>query len=499
MAFEMMEDGSSGTIIKVIGIGGAGGNAVNTMIRRKMRGSVDFIVANTDRQALAHNEAGTQIQLGSNGLGAGGKPEVGASAANEAREAISNSLKGADMVFITAGMGGGTGTGAAPIVAEVAQELGILSVGVVTRPFTFEGSRRKKNADGGIQSLKGKVNSLIVILNDQLEKQLGDDATMIQCFEKADEILYNACAGIAETIEGYGQVHRDFHDVQTVLSQRGAALMGMGEAEGPDRAIVAAEQALSCPLLEGGDCTGAKALLVNFTCSKGVGMKEIRTAMEMITNFADPEAEIFFGTINDESMGEKIRINIIAAGIGEDMVEEVRKPFTQPSYGPFASSKHPEPTATAPKPQAAPNPFSEPAAPAAQQAPMPNPFARPPFQSEARSPFQNDVETPKAANSLFTAEPVPEPPPIFEEEEPRRAVNDLFASERERVIQPSRMEPQFSPQSKSFTTLQPEFKTDTGLWGNAEVVPEPEPQPVKAEKRGFLDDLGLPKFLRKKQ
>lgn len=336
MAFEMMENGESGALIKVIGVGGAGGNVINNMIRKRVKGNVHFIAANTDRQALSQSEAETQIQLGHTGLGAGSKPEVGQQAANEAREEIADALRGANMVFITAGMGGGTGTGAASIVAEVAQELGILTVAVVTKPFSFEGNRRMRNAEAGIKALKARVHSLIIILNDKLEAELGEDATIVECFAKADEVLYNAVAGISEIIQAPGLVNADFEDVRTVMSERGTAMMGSAEADGQDRALQAASQAISCPLLEEFDVKGARGVLVNISGSQSVKMSEIRMAMETVRNFADPDANIVFGSVFDDSLGDKIRVTVIATGLDQDSIDPngYVPPIPQPAAAP---------------------------------------------------------------------------------------------------------------------------------------------------------------------
>ncbi len=328
MGFEMLPS-EKGPIIKVIGIGGAGGNIVNTMIRQKQSvKSVEFIVANTDRQALSRSEADNKIELGGTGLGAGGRPEVGQAAANEAREEIANYLNGASMVFITAGMGGGTGTGAAPIVAEVAQELGILTVAIVTKPFSFEGSRRMKNAEAGLKELKTKVHSMIVILNDKLDEGR-EEATLQECFERADKVLYDACFGIAEVIEARGLVNLDFEDVRTVMSERGTALMGAGEAEGEDRAIKAADAAVSSPLLEGAGIKGAKGVLVNISGPSTVQTSEIKGAVEMIRNLADPDANVIFGFVPDKEIGEKIRVTVIATGLDQ---ENESKPTEKPTW-----------------------------------------------------------------------------------------------------------------------------------------------------------------------
>ena len=315
MAFEILETETRGTVIKVIGVGGAGGNAVEHMIRRGVQG-VEFICANTDHQALARSSCKHLIQLGKTGLGAGSRPEAGKQAAEEGRERIADALRGAHMVFITAGMGGGTGTGAAPVVAEVAKELGILTVAVVSKPFEFEGPKRMKHADGGINELEANVHSLIVILNNKLEEVLGEDAEMGECFRAADDVLHNACAGIAEIINIPGLVNVDFEDVKTVMSEHGKAMMGTAVASGIDRARVAAEQAVSSPLLEGVDLSNARGVLVNITASSSLKMKETREVMNTIRAFAADDATVIFGTVCDEAMGEALRVTVVATGLG---------------------------------------------------------------------------------------------------------------------------------------------------------------------------------------
>lgn len=318
---EMKEAQDDVPLIKIVGVGGAGGNVINNMIRRKIQGEIQYIAANTDRQALEHSLAPRVIQLGKSGLGAGARPEVGAREANEARDEIVAALQGAEMVFITAGMGGGTGTGAAPVVAEIAQELGILTVAIVTKPFSFEGSKRMKIAQAGLEQLKPRVHSLIVILNDRLEETLGEEATMKECFEKADEVLYNAASGISEIVHNVGMLNVDFNDVKTVMSKRGTAVMGAGEAEGPERAETAASLAITCPLLEGVDLKGAKGVLVNITASSNMRLSETRIVMETIRNFADPDALFVLGTVYDESMGDKLRVTVIATGLDQEGIE----------------------------------------------------------------------------------------------------------------------------------------------------------------------------------
>jgi cell division protein FtsZ len=315
MNFEMLDTSTNGTVIKVVGVGGAGGNAVAHMIRSGVSG-VDFICANTDAQALVTTDAPVQIRLGRTGLGAGARPEQGRAAAETAREEIRAALNGAHMVFITAGMGGGTGTGAGPVVAEVAKELGILTVGVVTKPFGFEGNKRMKMAEEGIAELQKHVHSLIVVLNENLYDLMDDDATQEDCFKSADDVLHNACAGIAEIINVEGNVNVDFEDVKTIMGEQGQAMMGTSIAAGADRARVAAERAIACPLLEGVDLHGARGMLVNITASRTLKMRETREIMDTIRSYAADDATIVFGTAYDESMGENLRVTVVATGLG---------------------------------------------------------------------------------------------------------------------------------------------------------------------------------------
>jgi cell division protein FtsZ len=311
----MLETESLGTVIKVIGVGGAGGNAVQHMIRRKVAG-VEFVCANTDAQSLARADGLHALQLGASGLGAGARPEAGKAAAEADRGRIAEALRGAHMVFITAGMGGGTGTGAAPVVAEVAKELGALTVAVVTKPFSFEGARRMKAAEAGLAELEDKVDSLIVILNEKLEEVLGDDVTQREAFAAADDVLHNAVAGIAEIINVEGMVNVDFEDVKTVMGEQGKAMMGTATACGPDRARIAAEQAVRSPLLEGVDLSGARGILVNITASSSLKLKETKIAMETIRTFAAEDATIIFGTVYDEEMADEMRVTVVATGLG---------------------------------------------------------------------------------------------------------------------------------------------------------------------------------------
>ncbi len=315
--FEIIEKEESGTIIKVFGVGGAGGNAIEHMIQQGVNG-VEFIAANTDAQALGRNSASTKLTLGETGLGAGAKPEQGQQAAEAHRNDIRAALEGAHMAFITAGMGGGTGTGAAPVVAEVAREMGILTVGVVTKPFSFEGGKRMKSAESGIAEFAKHVDSLIVILNDKLMEVMGEDADVDDCFKAADDVLKNAVGGIAEIITYPGLVNVDFEDVRTVMGEMGRAMMGSAVSSGVDRARIAAEQAVASPLLEGVNLSGARGVLVNITAARGnLKMKEVNEVMNTVRTFAAEDAHIIFGAVYDEAMGDSLRVTVVATGLGQ--------------------------------------------------------------------------------------------------------------------------------------------------------------------------------------
>jgi cell division protein FtsZ len=320
--------------IKVIGIGGCGGNAVDHMIECGVHG-VEFISANTDAQALKRNKADNQIQLGSTltkGLGAGANPEIGRAAAEEDRERIAEMVDGADMLFITAGMGGGTGTGAAPIVAQIARERGILTVGVVTRPFAFEG-KRQKAAQAGIDELSKYVDSLIIIPNDKLMQVLGEDVSFKDAFKAADDVLRGAVAGIAEIINCPGLVNVDFADVKAVMTEMGMAMMGSAEAQGTERARRAAEAAVASPLLEDVSLTGARGILVNITADYSLKMKEVHEVMDTIKAYASEDAKIIFGTAFDENMGEQLRVTLVATGLGAREVKKMPNLTVVPRTG----------------------------------------------------------------------------------------------------------------------------------------------------------------------
>ena len=326
--FELEEVGTpeaeaSSTVIKVVGVGGAGGNAVEHMIREGV-GGVEFICCNTDAQALKKSTAHVKLQLGP-GLGAGGKPEKARELAVLDRERIAEALTGAHMVFITAGMGGGTGTGAGPVIAEVARELGILTVAVVTKPFEYEG-KRKRLAEEGVTELARHVDSLIIILNEKLEEVLGDEVSMLEAFQAADNVLRNAVGGIAEIINVPGLVNVDFEDVRTVMGEMGKAMMGSAVAAGVDRARVAAEEAVASPLLEGIELSGARGVLVNITASSTLGLKEYKEVMKTIRQYTAPEATVICGAVFDETMEDQLRVTVVATGLGIVGAREAAKP-----------------------------------------------------------------------------------------------------------------------------------------------------------------------------
>ena len=314
--FEIVNEQAHGPLIKVIGVGGAGGNAVNHMIDRGVS-MVEFIAVNTDAQVLARNQARNQIQIGTSGLGAGAKPEAAKAVALAERDRLEEAIAGSQMVFITAGMGGGTGTGAGPVIAEIARSLGILTVAVVTKPFAWEGSKRLKIAEAGIDELAPNVDSLIVILNDKLEEVLGEDVTQIEAFAAADNVLCGAVSGIVDIIHHEGLVNVDFQDVRTVMLEQGMAMMGSASASGIDRARLAAEQAIACPLLEGVNLAGARGVLVNRTASKAsLKLRETNEVLNTIRAVAAEDATIIYGGVYDDQVEDELRVTVIATGLG---------------------------------------------------------------------------------------------------------------------------------------------------------------------------------------
>ncbi|MFL5346992.1 MAG: cell division protein FtsZ [Hyalangium sp.] len=313
---DQFEQNKQAAKIRVVGVGGAGCNAVNTMILAKLE-RVDFIAANTDVQALAANKSPTRLQLGqtlTKGLGAGANPEMGREAALESKEQIAAVLEGADMVFVTAGMGGGTGTGAAPIIADIAKSLGCLTVGVVTKPFLFEGNKRRKQAEQGLVELKAAVDTLITIPNQRLLTLSTEPMPLLETFKRADEVLLNAVQGISDLIQYHGYINVDFADVKTIMSDKGLALMGTGRSSGTNRALNAMQQAISSPLLEDVSIDGATGLLINITGGRDMTLQEVNEALTLVHDAADSEAEIIFGSLIDEEIKDEVKITIIATG-----------------------------------------------------------------------------------------------------------------------------------------------------------------------------------------
>ena len=401
MAFEVLQEFDPlNTVIKVIGVGGGGGNAVEHMITHGAKG-IEFICANTDHQALQRSKAHVNIQLGSTGLGAGARPEIGAAAAQEKREQVAEAIKGANLLFITAGMGGGTGTGAAPVIAEIAKELGILTVAVVTKPFSFEGARRMRTAEKGIEALKDKVDSMIVILNEKLEEECPPNATMKECFETSNEVLYKACVGIAEIIHTPGTINVDFEDLKTVMSERGSAIIGLATASGPDRARVVAEKAIACPLLEGANLQGARGMLVYFTGNESLTLQEIKEAMGVLNTFVVKQANVIFGSALSEEMGDEVRVTVVATGLDRpfDAEDEMSGTARTPAPGPQVFSTAPHEGRVAPTVAGAS--FSVPSFAGASA-----PAAKPQPETEAAQPAPAaQPEAPSAAPQAPAEEP----------------------------------------------------------------------------------------------
>ena len=439
MSFEILQETDPlNTVIKVIGVGGGGGNAVEHMISQGSKG-VEFIAANTDHQALQRSRAHVTIQLGNTGLGAGANPEVGAEAARAKRDVIEDAIRGSHLLFITAGMGGGTGTGAAPVIAEIAKELGILTVAVVTRPFSFEGSRRMRVAQEGIDRLRDKVDSMLVILNEKLE-DVDPDATMKECYEMSNDVLYKACVGIADIIHTPGYINLDFEDLKTVMTIRGSAIIGLASRSGPDRAVEAAKAAISCPLLEGRNLEGAQGLLVYFSGDESVTMSEMKRAMAVLQNFISKQAQVIWGSAIVPEMGDEVRVTLVATGL-----DETPSDSKGPSFGMGAAPVGLKPLDELTRPAAAPS-FARPAAPA--QAPVTAPAATPaPAAAPAADPqpAADPVEpAPEAAAeggevpgeaAEASAEPAPEAAPAAPAPASERAPSSFFERDDEPGVQ----------------------------------------------------------------
>jgi len=410
--FELEENNNFGANIKVVGIGGGGNNAVTTMIESGLKG-VEFIVANTDRQVLADNKAPHKIQVGrdlTRGLGAGANPEVGRRAAIESYNDIAEKLAGADMVFVTAGMGGGTGTGGAPVVAKIARELGALTIGVVTRPFTFEGKKRGRQTLDGVDELRENVDTLIVIPNQKLLTISNEKTPLLETFKKADEVLLHAVQGISDLINVRGLVNLDFADIKTVMASKGMALMGTGMSKGENRAVDAATHAISSPLLENVAIDGATGIIINVTGGPDLSLHEINEASTLITEAADENAEIIFGAVIDDTMGEYIRVTVIATGFG-------RSERTSHSIDQFQQQSQPQQQPPVTAYQAAftympPVPNNTPVAQVpVSTAPV---YTQAPVHVPAQAPIQAPIHTQAAAPVEMSQAPLAETPEVSE-------------------------------------------------------------------------------------
>lgn len=405
--------------ITVFGVGGAGGNAVNNMIEKQLEG-VEFVVANTDAQALQQSRAEARIQMGvkvTEGLGAGARPTVGAAAAEETIEEIVDHLAGAHMCFITAGMGGGTGTGAAPIIAQAARELGVLTVGVVTKPFQFEGNKRMKQAEEGIEALQKVVDTLIIIPNQNLFRLANERTTFTDAFAMADDVLYQGVKGVTDLMVRPGVINLDFADVRSVMDEMGKAMMGTGEAEGESRAVQAAEKAIANPLLDEISLNGAKGVLINVTGGHDLTLFELDEAANIIREKVDPDANIIVGSTLDASMEGRMRVSVVATGIDASAQSKPEAPVARRSMA-QPLTLHPAPVAEAPRreaPRAAPAPVA--AAPAPQPAPRPAPVAAPTPVSQFGS-SQDLFDTAEDSEEAFAAEQAEYlddevPPPVY--------------------------------------------------------------------------------------
>ena len=494
--------------ITVIGVGGGGGNAIDNMIELQLDG-VDFVVANTDAQQLQRSSADRRIQLGphlTQGLGAGGKPEMGRSAAEEASEELGRTLDGAHLVFITAGMGGGTGTGAAPVIARMARERGVVTVGVVTKPFNFEGTRRSKAAEAGIAELQQHVDTLIVVPNQNLFRVATERTSLSEAFKMADNVLYMGVRGITDLIMVPGQVNLDFADVRAVMAQMGKAIMGTGEADGDNRAVRAAESAISNPLLEDTNMSGARGLLINVSGGDDLTLFEVDQAVNRVREEVAEDAEVFFGSSRDESLAGRVRVSVVATGIDMGLTEAQRPRLVSVTGGPGVM----------PAPFAPAAPASAPAIPVQLLHPRPEMVAAPSQSGAAefaaglypapdRAPLQRPAPLPeRAALPVSAPRPAPQPPlsSLLTERPPgaptagRTLLNIMTGGFRARRAETEPTAPRPTPQAEYPATepVRPEPRVE------AAVRPEPaRPDPSWPDQRqAHLDEaLEIPAFLRR--
>ncbi|MGA0541634.1 cell division protein FtsZ [Neotabrizicola sp. VNH66] len=490
--------------ITVFGVGGAGGNAVNNMIEQQLEG-VEFVVANTDAQALQQSKSHARIQMGvkaTEGLGAGARPSVGAAAAEETIEEIVDHLAGAHMCFITAGMGGGTGTGAAPIIAQAARELGVLTVGVVTKPFQFEGNKRMRQAEEGIEALQKVVDTLIIIPNQNLFRLANERTTFTEAFAMADDVLYQGVKGVTDLMVRPGLINLDFADVRAVMDEMGKAMMGTGEAEGEDRAVQAAEKAIANPLLDEISLHGAKGVLINITGGYDLTLFELDEAANIIREKVDPDANIIVGSTLDTSMEGRLRVSVVATGIdvNQQLKPEVpvtRRPMAQPL------TLHPAP-APAPEPRRAPvqQPAYAPAAAAYAPAPQPAPVPQPAPQPMAEAPRAQDLFDHHEDHSGFAPAMEPEemldhdlPPPVYRTQAPvhspavTRAVPSAIEADAGGFVAP-KPRPAGQPSPEALARLQAAVSKNPAMTAQRGAA-QPAPQPAAAPAAGAKPRFGI--------
>ena len=508
--------------ITVFGVGGAGGNAVNNMIEKQLEG-VDFVVANTDAQALQQSRAGTRIQMGvkaTEGLGAGARPQIGAAAAEETIEEIVDHLAGAHMCFITCGMGGGTGTGAAPIIAQAARELGVLTVGVVTKPFMFEGNKRMRQAEEGLEALQKVVDTLIIIPNQNLFRLANASTTFTEAFAMADDVLYQGVKGVTDLMVRPGLINLDFADVRSVMDEMGKAMMGTGEAEGEDRARHAAEKAIANPLLDEISLNGARGVLINITGGHDLTLFELDEAANIIREKVDPDANIIVGSTLDEGMAGAIRVSVVATGIDANSANRAEPPVARrPTHQPVAAA----PAFVPPTPEPAPRPAVtvqvQPAAPAAPQAAAPSLFdpqpepemtgELPPPAYRAPQPAPQPAPRPQAREQDLNEFVAPRPRAAGQPSP--EALARLQAAVSRAPASPAPRQPAAAPAPAAARAATPEKRFGIGslinrMAGHAEAPAErpaarPQP-PVQAyddeqDQQGENDRIEIPAFLRR--
>lgn len=501
-----------GAKIKVIGVGGGGCNAVNTMIRSGLTG-VEYIVANTDSQALAASLAATKIQLGGNvtkGLGAGANPEVGRKSAIEDYERLSEVLEGADMVFVTAGMGGGTGTGAAPVIAKLAREMGSLTVGVVTKPFMFEGKKRSRQAEEGIRSLEESVDSLICIPNQRLLQLAGENLSLVDTFRAADEVLLNAVQGISDLINNTGLINADFADVSTVMTNKGLSLMGTGMASGTERAMKAARQAISSPLLEDVSINGATGIIINITGNSTLTTYETNQAVSLIMEAADEDAEIIFGTVIDDTMGDSIKVTVIATGLQTLNKEKPATTHTTSYSAPVRTAPVAveAPASVAPAMVAAPAPVAKP------ELPVEAPVAAAPrtdFAPKNESAFEFDREEPKQAErpKINWAEKLQSAASKYESQKSFDGASNNASSSNPSFSRPATAaeKQELSREFDAFEAKQEEARAPQAAQNTQPQAPATQSREGRiksiAEKLGFFnfdeDEFDTPSFMKKNE